>query len=182
MGGGAPDGGDLDTRIRLTRPFDAAQRVELRGRTVAGYFLDEVLYRQPADVVDFMLATSVLDELSPPRSLHGAVRPCRGLGASPSTPIRRTCSSCSSTRRRASFRYHHLISEVLRSELHARDPSRERLLNITAAEYLADVGEIGRAARHLLAAGEPTSALQPARRAGHTLTSRSTGGSVAHST
>ena len=31
---------------------------------MAGYFLDEVLYRQPPEVVDFMLATSVLDELS----------------------------------------------------------------------------------------------------------------------
>ena len=44
----------------------AASRVELNRHSVAGFFLDEVLYRQPPAVVDFMLATSVLDELSAP--------------------------------------------------------------------------------------------------------------------
>ena len=47
-------------------PLSAAARVELHHHTVAGYFLDEVLYPQAPDVVDFMLATSVLDELSVP--------------------------------------------------------------------------------------------------------------------
>jgi LuxR family transcriptional regulator, maltose regulon positive regulatory protein len=136
-------------------PADAARRIELRGRTVAGYFLDEVLYRQPANVVDFMLATSVLDELS-----HGA---CTALCGPPGPALLEHAYTANlfvvnvdETAR--TFRYHHLIGEVLRSELHARDPSRERLLNMAAAEYLADVGEIGRAARHLLAAGEPTRA------------------------
>ncbi len=136
-------------------PADAARRIELRGRTVAGYFLDEVLYRQPADVVDFMLATSVLDELS-----HGACTAmCGPLGpALLEHAYTANLFVVLVDEAARTFRYHHLISEVLRSELHARDPSRERLLNMTAAEYLADVGEIGRAARHLLAAGEPTSA------------------------
>jgi ATP/maltotriose-dependent transcriptional regulator MalT len=39
-----------------------ADRVEIARHTVAGYFLDEVLYRQPGPVVEFMLATSVLDD------------------------------------------------------------------------------------------------------------------------
>ena len=47
-------------------PLSAAARVELHRHSVAGYFLDEVLYPQPPEVVDFMLATSVLDELSVP--------------------------------------------------------------------------------------------------------------------
>ena len=47
-------------------PASAAGRVELHRHSVAGYFLDEVLYRQPPEVVEFMLATSVLDELSVP--------------------------------------------------------------------------------------------------------------------
>ena len=45
-------------------PVKAARHVSSHRHTVAGYFLDEVLYRQPPEVVDFMLATSVLDELS----------------------------------------------------------------------------------------------------------------------
>ena len=40
-------------------PVKAAGRVELHRHTVAGYFLDEVLYRQPPEIVDFMLTTSV---------------------------------------------------------------------------------------------------------------------------
>jgi LuxR family transcriptional regulator, maltose regulon positive regulatory protein len=45
-------------------PLGAAVRLQLRLHTVAGYFLDEVLYRQPPEVADFMLATSILDDLS----------------------------------------------------------------------------------------------------------------------
>ena len=47
-------------------PDRAAGRVGLHRHTVAGYFLDEVLYRQPPELVEFMLATSILDELSVP--------------------------------------------------------------------------------------------------------------------
>ena len=64
LGGGLTDGGHLDPAI--ADPVSAAGRVELHRHSVAGYFLDEVLYRQPPEVVDFMLATSVLDELSVP--------------------------------------------------------------------------------------------------------------------
>src|SRR4029079_13588580 len=45
-------------------PLTSVRRAEVDSTTVAGYFLEEVLYRQPQPVVDFMLASSVLDELS----------------------------------------------------------------------------------------------------------------------
>ena len=64
MGGRVADGGDLDPGFARSRP--AAGRVELGRHTVAGYFLEEVLSLQPPEVVEFMLATSVLDELSVP--------------------------------------------------------------------------------------------------------------------
>ena len=51
------------------------------------------------------------------------------------------------------YRYHHLIKEVLRTELRARDPAREKRLHEAAAQYLIDAGQAGAAARHLLAAG-----------------------------
>ena len=70
-------------------PVSAAGRVELHRHSVAGYFLDEVLYRQPPEVVDFMLATSVLDELSVPActALWGEGRP--PCSSRPTAP---TCS------------------------------------------------------------------------------------------
>ncbi len=42
------------------------RRAELHRHTVAGYFLDEVLSHQSPELVEFMLATSILDELSVP--------------------------------------------------------------------------------------------------------------------
>jgi LuxR family transcriptional regulator, maltose regulon positive regulatory protein len=133
----------------------AARRVELRGRTVAGYFLDEVLYRQPPEVVDFMLVTSVLDELS--------AASCRALcGPTAGALLSRVYGSnlflVLVDDDAPTYRYHHLIRDVLLAELHARDPSREKLLHAAAADYLADTGQIRSAARHLLAAGHTEAA------------------------
>jgi ATP/maltotriose-dependent transcriptional regulator MalT len=52
------------------------------------------------------------------------------------------------------YRYHHLIKEVLQTELHARDSARARRLHQAVARYLIGAGQTGAAARHLLAAGE----------------------------
>ena len=57
------------------------------------------------------------------------------------------------------YRYHHLIKEVLQIELHARDPAREKQLHEAAAHYLIEAGQAGAAARHLLAAGEQAAAV-----------------------
>src|SRR5207302_2064603 len=56
------------------------------------------------------------------------------------------------------YRYHHLIKEVLQTELHARDPAWEKRMHEAAAQYLIEAGQIGLAARHLLAAGEQAAA------------------------
>src|SRR5256885_14784404 len=57
------------------------------------------------------------------------------------------------------YRYHHLIREVLQTELQARDPAREKQLHEAAAQYLIDGGQAGAAARHLLAAGNQAAAV-----------------------
>jgi len=56
------------------------------------------------------------------------------------------------------YRYHHLIKEVLQTELHARDPAREKRMHEAAAQCLIEAGQTGAAARHLLAAGEHAAA------------------------
>ena len=61
-------------------PVGTAGRVGLGRHSVAGYFLDEVLYRQPPELVEFMLATSILDELSVP-ACNALCRP--GVGRPP---------------------------------------------------------------------------------------------------
>ena len=94
-------------------PVEAARRVEMHRHTVAGYFLDEVLYRQPPEVVDFMLATSVLDELSvdATTALYG-----HGSGDLLEHLYRSHLFVTVVDEQARTFRYHHLVREVLRAE------------------------------------------------------------------
>ena len=60
---------------------------------------------------------------------------------------------------RASYRYHHLVRQVLQAELHATDPVRELELQVRAAEWLESAGDTRRATRHFLAARQVDRAL-----------------------
>ena len=136
-------------------PAMAAGRVNLRRHTVADYFLEEVLYRQPPEVIEFMLATSVLDELSVPACAavygQGAAKMLEFIyGAHMFVAI--------VDHEARIYRYHHLIREVLQTELHARDPAGEKGLHEAAARYLIEADQVGAAARHLLAAGQQAEA------------------------
>lgn len=133
----------------------AAARVQLHRRTVADYFLEEVLSHQPAEVAEFMLATSVLDELS-----VAACTALCGPGAAKMLELLYGAHMFVAIvdEETRTYRYHHLIKEVLQTELHARDPGRERRMHEAAARHFIEAGQTGAAARHLLAAGEQTAA------------------------
>ena len=60
---------------------------------------------------------------------------------------------------RTSFRYHHLVRQVLRAELRARDRAREQALQRRAGEWFEAAGDIRRAAYHYLAAQQADRAL-----------------------
>jgi LuxR family maltose regulon positive regulatory protein len=60
---------------------------------------------------------------------------------------------------RTSFRYHHLVRQVLRAELRARDRACEQALQLRAAEWFEATGDSRRASRHFLAAREADRAL-----------------------
>jgi LuxR family transcriptional regulator, maltose regulon positive regulatory protein len=133
----------------------AAGRVQLHRHTVADYFLEEVLSRQPPEIADFMLATSVLDELSVPA--------CTALCGQGSAKMLEFLYGTHMfvaivDDEAPTYRYHQLIKEVLQTELQARDPAREKRLREAAAQYLIEAGQIGAAARHLLAAGAQAAA------------------------
>ena len=133
----------------------AAGRVQLHRHTVADYFLEEVLSRQPPEVAEFMLATSILDELS--------VAACTAVWGQGSAKMLEYLYGAHMFMaivddQARTYRYHHLIREVLRTELHARDQARERRLHEAVARYLIEAGQTGAAARHLLAAGEQAAA------------------------
>jgi len=60
---------------------------------------------------------------------------------------------------RSSFRYHHLVRQLLRAELQARDRAREQKLQLLAAEWFETIGETRQAICYLLAARQVDRAL-----------------------
>ena len=60
---------------------------------------------------------------------------------------------------KTSYRYHHLVRQVLRAELHATDRPRELALQLGAAEWYESTGDTRRATRHFLAAQQADRAL-----------------------
>ena len=149
---GWPAGVQMAAISLQTAPGEASPGPDVRSHAIAGYFLEEVLYRQPPDVVEFMLATSVLDELS--------VAACAALiGPAARGLLDHLYAShlfvTPSDERGETYRYHQLVREVLRNELHKRQPAREVELHEAAARHFGETGHAGLAARHLLEAGNP---------------------------
>jgi LuxR family maltose regulon positive regulatory protein len=130
-------------------PVSAARALDVRSHAVADYFIAEVLRQQPPEVAQFMLDTSVLDELT-----AGA---CAAVtGARDAAGLLRRIDDANLfvvalDDDRTSYRVHHLVGQVLRAELRATDPARELTLHLRAGEWFEAAGEPQRAAQHFLA-------------------------------
>src|SRR5205807_753696 len=114
------------------------------------YLLGEVLERQPTDMQDFLLETSILPELN--ASLCDAItgrddshRLLRALEAQNLFVLPLDAS-------RQSFRYHHLFAELLQSELRARDRGAWRAAHRRASDWFVGEGRPSEALEHLFAA------------------------------
>jgi LuxR family maltose regulon positive regulatory protein len=140
-----------------TDPARAARALNVRSHAIAEYFISEVLEQQPPEVARFMLDTSVLDELT-----AGA---CAAVsGRQDAAALLRSISAANLflvalDDDRTSYRYHHLVQQVLRAELHATEEQRELALQLRAAEWLESTGDTRRATRHYLAAHQAERAL-----------------------
>ncbi|HTR92898.1 MAG TPA: LuxR C-terminal-related transcriptional regulator [Trebonia sp.] len=113
----------------------------------------EVLGRQPPEIRDFLLATSVLDVLdadsctavtgrSDADALLGQLKE-RNLFLIELDGV---------------YRYHHLFAGLLRHRLRTRDPDRERALHQRAAAFFVGSGDPENAIGHFLAAGQEAAA------------------------
>ncbi len=120
-------------------------------RHVADFLLDEVLDRQPPEVRDFLLATSVLDHLCADLCEHVTGRP------DAAALLRRVEAEhlflVPLDAEREWFRYHHLFGQLLRREVRVSQPEVERTGNARAAEWFLDHGQPAAAIGHLLDAG-----------------------------
>ena len=140
-----------------TDPARIARALDVRSHAIADYFIAEVLDQQPAEVAWFMLETSVLGELTAEACAaitdrRDAAALLRGIDAAHLFLVPLDAE-------RTSFRYHHLVAQVLHAELRARDPAREQELQLRAAGWFESAGDSRLAARHLLAARQPDRAL-----------------------
>jgi len=127
---------------------------EVRGdqRAIAGYLLDEVLARQPADLQRFLLETAILDELTAP--LCAAVTGRADAGAVLARLARENLFVSALDERDERFRYHHLFADLLRARLKRLEPERTDDLQRRAAAWHEAHGELEPAIRHYLAAGD----------------------------
>ena len=138
-------------------PVRVARALDVRSHPIADYFIDEVLQQQPAEVVQFMLDTAVLGELT--------VDACAAVtGRQDTAVLLRSIDAANLFMvalddERTSFRYHHLVRQVLRAELRARDRAHELAVQSRAAEWFESVGDTRRATRHFLAAQQVDRAL-----------------------
>ena len=138
-------------------PARAARALEIRGHEIAEYFTSEVLDHQPPQVARFMLDTSILDELT--------ADACAAVtGRQDAAALLRSIDAASLflvplDEDRTSFRYHHLVRQLLRAELRARDRAGEQALQLRAAEWFESRSDTRHAARHYLVARQADRAL-----------------------
>jgi LuxR family transcriptional regulator, maltose regulon positive regulatory protein len=140
-------------------PARLARVLEVRGQAIADYFVSEVLDQQPPKLAQFMLDTSILPGVL-------TVDACAAVsGQQDAAALLRAIDGAhlflvALDDERTSFRYHHLVRDVLRAELRARDRSREQKLQLRAAEWFEAAGDARRAAHHFLAAQQTARALE----------------------
>jgi LuxR family maltose regulon positive regulatory protein len=121
-------------------------------RTVAEYLIAEMLERQPGEVQDLLLRTSVLDRVS--GDLADVL-----TGRPGSEPILLELADANTfvvplDQGRTWFRYHHLFGDLLRLELRRTLPGEVPGLHRRAAGWFGRQGLVVDAIRHTQAAGD----------------------------
>jgi LuxR family maltose regulon positive regulatory protein len=132
-------------------PGDFIEHFAGTDATISDYLVSEVLARQPPDLRDFLLRTSVVDTLSADLAdaLTGTSDAQRMLarlehGGVLTTPL---------DEHGTWHRYHPLFAELLRAELRAQLPEETPQLHRRAASWLAAHDDDAAALRHAAAAG-----------------------------
>ena len=125
-------------------------------RTVAEYLLAEMLERQPDDVRQLLLRTSLLDRVNGELAdvltgRPGSERTLLDLEDANAFVV-------SLDPQRTWFRYHHLFADLLKLELRRTVPEEVPALHRRAAGWLLEHGQIVDAIRHTQAAGDWTTA------------------------
>ena len=121
-------------------------------RTVAEYLLAEMLDRQPPDVQDLLLRTSLLDRVNGELADLLTGRPGSEQILLDLEDANAFVESLDPGR--TWFRYHHLFADLLRLELRRTLPAEIPALHRRAAGWFTQHGQVAEAIRHTQAAGD----------------------------
>ncbi|MBI5439932.1 MAG: hypothetical protein HY900_01840 [Deltaproteobacteria bacterium] len=119
---------------------------------ISEYLAEEVLSRQPEDVRDFLMRTSILERLSGP--LCDAVLGGTGGYRMLSYLERANLFLMPLDEERRWYRYHYLFAKFLRGRLEHDRPEAPRDLHQRAADWFSARGAPDEAANHALSAGD----------------------------
>lgn len=139
-------------------------------RYILDYLLEEVLERQPVQVQEFLLNTSILESMCGPLcdALLGEKRGLSSVETGNSKAVIWYTSSQSILNhleatnlfviplddRREWYRYHRLFADILQKQLTLQHPDRTPGLHIRASEWYLQSGKFADAIEHSLAAGD----------------------------
>jgi LuxR family maltose regulon positive regulatory protein len=121
-------------------------------RYLVDYLVEEVLQRQPPELHEFLLRTSVIDRLSGP--LCDAVVGTTGARATLEQLDRANLFLVPLDDRRQWYRYHHLFADVLRARLREQEPDLVPELHRRAGAWFVANGDRGQAIQHARSAGD----------------------------
>ena len=131
---------------RFVREFSGSSR------TVAEYLIAEMLERQPGEVQQLLVRTSLLDRVNGELGDLLTGRPgSEGILLDLEDA---NAFVVSLDAERTWFRYHHLFADLLRLELRRTLPGQVPALHRLAAGWLAQHGQVADAIRHTQAAGD----------------------------
>jgi LuxR family maltose regulon positive regulatory protein len=147
-----------------TEPELAARALNVRSYAIAEYFISEVLEQQPPEVARFMLDTCVLDELT--ADACAAVTGRQDAAALLRSMEAANLFIVALDDDRTSYRYHHLVRQVLRAELRAMDrafagagrhrfPARSRGARRAGPQHARPFAACGRSGQAARRGGRP---------------------------
>ena len=121
------------------------------------YLAEEILARQPPEVQEFLLDTSMLGRFSP--ELAAAVSGRADAADIARRLVRQHLFAVRLATEGEWYRYHHLLQAFLQGRLREREPERLRERHRRAATWWAAEGQPAEVVRHLLEAGEQEAAV-----------------------
>jgi LuxR family transcriptional regulator, maltose regulon positive regulatory protein len=134
-------------------------------RFVLDFLVEEVLQRQPVQIRDFLLQTSVLDRLSGP--LCNAVTGQDQASVMLEALERANLFVIPLDDQRTWFRYHHLFAEVLQMRAAVEQPEKVAVWHQRSSQWFAENEMPSEAIRHAFAAGDFERAANLAERMAH---------------